>query len=123
MYPIGRHAVGRLYGSQGHYPFVGPLVAHNAHRLYGQQHGTGLPNLVVETTAFESLDKNIIHFLKQSHFFGSYVAQNSNGQAWSRERMAAQNGGRNLQFFAHPADFVLKKELKRLYYLKIHFRW
>src|SRR6218665_1963660 len=45
---VGGHAVGRGDRAQGQDVFVGAGVAHDAYRLDRQQHGEGLPDLVVE---------------------------------------------------------------------------
>src|SRR5205823_3291077 len=44
---VGRHAVGGCHRTQAHDIFVRAAVAHHADRLDRQQHGEGLPYLVV----------------------------------------------------------------------------
>ena len=45
---VRRHAVDRSHGAQGADKFIGAPVAHDAHGLHRQQHGKGLPDLVVK---------------------------------------------------------------------------
>ena len=45
---VRRHAVDRGHGAQRADEVVGAAVAHDADGLHRQQHGEGLPDLVVE---------------------------------------------------------------------------
>ena len=48
MRPVGGHGIGGSNGTQGNGTFIGTLVAHHAHTLYGQKNDTRLPDLMVE---------------------------------------------------------------------------
>src|SRR6266852_4081781 len=52
------HAAGRGDGAETHDVFIGAAVAHHAYRLHRQQHGEGLPDLVVEAGLADLVDIN-----------------------------------------------------------------
>jgi len=108
MHPVGCHPVGRSHGAQSNHVFVGTLITHHANRLNRQKHCPGLPYLVVQSPLFQSVDKNSINFLKNRHFFGSYVAQNADSQSRSRKGMTAKQFRINTQSLPYPANFVFE---------------
>ena len=64
--PVGGHAVAAGDGPQGDDVGVGPLVAHDAHGLDRQQHGEGLPDLVVQVRAAHFLDEDGVGLAQDS---------------------------------------------------------
>ena len=120
MYPVGGHAVGRSDGPQGHTAFVGPLVAHHADALHGQQHGARLPHLVVKIPAAQRVDIDFVHLLQHGHLFGCHFAQDTDSQPRSGERMAAQDQRVDAERTSHAPHLVLAEQSQRLDNFKIH---
>ena len=65
------HAVGRGHRAQAHHEVVGAAVAHHADRLHRQQHGKGLPDLVVEAVLPDLVDIDGIRVAQDVELFAA----------------------------------------------------
>src|SRR5690606_14906102 len=108
MTPICGHPVQRLHGTQSDHIFIGPFVPHDAHGLYRQKYGTGLPYLMIPSRFFEGIEVNGICFLQDGDLFRGHFPQDADGQPGPRERMTLQNGRIQPQGTSHFPYFVLK---------------
>ena len=106
---------------------IGALVAHHSYGADGgEQHGTGLPDVVVEARAVRHLvvvhllDVDIIGILQDAHLLAGDVAKDTHGETWAREGMTLDETLRHLQLIAHAAHLVLEQPFQRFAELKLH---
>lgn len=95
MRPVGGHGIGGSNGTQGNGTFIGTLVAHHAHTLYGQKNDTRLPDLMVERCLVavgilhfpvaQAPDENIVGFLQGLYFLPCYIPQDADSQSRTGE--------------------------------------
>src|SRR3954469_21426964 len=114
------HAVGGGDGAQAHDEVVGAAVAHDAHRLHREQHGKGLPDVVVETVLADLVDVDGIGLAQDVEFFAGDVAGAADGEAGARERVAADEDFGQAELAAELAHFVLEQLAQRLDQLHVH---
>jgi hypothetical protein len=67
---VGGHAVGGGDRAQGQHVLIGAGVAHDADRLDRQQHGEGLPDLVVEAGLADFVQVDGVGLLQVATFSG-----------------------------------------------------
>ena len=125
--PVGRHGVGAGNGAQGYGVLVGALVAHYADAAdSGEEHGAGLPNLVVERLAVFAnvvvhvLDIYVVGVLQYAHFLARYVAEYAYGQAGAGEWVALDEAFGHAELVTYAAHLVLEEPLERLAQLQVH---
>ena len=118
--PGGRHAVGRVDGTQGHDVLVGALVAHDADAPDRQKHDAGLPYFVVEAVVAQALDEDVVGFLEDADFLGGDVAEDAHAQAGAGEGMAADEAVGDAEGAANAPHFVLEQQAQRLHELEVH---
>jgi hypothetical protein len=75
-------------------------VAHHADGLHRQQHGKGLPDLVVETVLPDLVDIDGVRVAEDVELFLRDVAGAADGEAGARERVAADEDFREAEFAA-----------------------
>src|SRR5260221_5599696 len=108
MCTIGSHAINADDSAQRNDALVRSLVAHDANGLDGHQHGAGLPDLVVQGMLFQSLYKNMVHFLQDPNLIFRDVANDPNTQSRTWERMTPQNRGIKVQRLADKPDLIFE---------------
>ena len=120
MCPISRHGICRCHSTQSNRSFISTFISHYAHRLYRQQDNSCLPYFIIQSPVTQSLDEDIVSILQNTYFFRSNISQNTHCQSRSRKRMTGNQMLRHTQLTAHPANFILKQQTKRLTQLQIH---
>ena len=95
--PVGGHTVCRGHGTQGDGLLVGAEIAHHADRLDRQQHGEGLPDVVVNAEIVQFLDKDPVGLLQQLNLFRCYVAEDADAEAGAGERVSLEYLVRNVR--------------------------
>ena len=97
---IGGHAVDRGDGAQRADEFVGAAVAHDADGLHRQQHGEGLPDGVVEAGLADLVEIDRVGLAQDFELFAGDAAGAADGEARSREGMAADEMLRQAELLA-----------------------
>ena len=85
---VGGHAVGRGDGAQRADEIVGARIAHHADRAHRQQHGEGLPDLVVEPPLSDLVEIDGVRLAQDGELLLGDLAGNADGKAGPRERDA-----------------------------------
>ena len=117
---VRRHAVGRGHRAQGADEFVGALVAHHAHGLDRQQHGEGLPDIVIEPGFADLVEIDAVRLAQDVQTVAGDLAGNADRQPGSGERVAADKGVRQPQLAAQRAHLVLEEFAQGLHQLHVH---
>uniref|UniRef100_A0A0N4ZGT3 NAD-specific glutamate dehydrogenase n=1 Tax=Parastrongyloides trichosuri TaxID=131310 RepID=A0A0N4ZGT3_PARTI len=120
MVEVSGHAVGRGDGAQGQHLFIGAGVALDADRLDRQQHGEGLPDVVVQARLADLVQIDGVRVLERGDGLRRDLAGDADGQARTGERMAADEGVGQAQFPAQYAHFVLEQFAQGLDQLQLH---
>ena len=120
MHPVGRHAIGRSYGTQRHAALVRTLIAHYADALHGQQNRSRLPYLVVKSPLAQGIDIDFVHILQNFHLLRGNIAQNTDRKARTGERMPPQQLRIDTEGLTHAAHLVLKEQAQRLDDFQVH---
>src|SRR5690606_27730186 len=103
--------------------FISPAIAHDAHGLHREQHGEGLPDLVVLARLADFVEIDRIGLTEDVELFAGDAARAADGKARSREGVAANKALRNAEIAAELADFVLEQFAQRLDQLHVHAFW
>ena len=101
---------------------VRPSVTHHAHRSHRQEHGEGLPDLLIQPSGADFLEINRIGPTQNIDGVGRDFTEHANGQSRARERMPSHHFFREPQLTTHVAHFVLKQFAKRFDELELHVR-
>ena len=117
---IRGHAVDRGDGAQGADEFVGAAIAHDADGLDRQQHGKGLPDGVVEAGLADLVEIDGIGFAQDFELFAGDAARAADGEARTREGVAADETVGQAEFLAEHAHFILEQLAQRLDQLHVH---
>src|SRR5665213_3558136 len=120
--PVGCHAVFAFDGADGAGVSVGALVAHNANRLDGKQHGKALPDLAVEPGTLDFVDADGVGFLQNRDALRCDFAEDADREAGAGEGLALEDFFGHLQVAADAADFVLEEVAERLDEFELHVR-
>src|SRR6201996_1818051 len=111
---IRRHAVGGGDGAQGTDMVIGTAVAHHAHGLDREQHGEGLPDLVVQAGLADLVQIDDVGLAQDLELVFGDLARNADGQARPRKGMAADERRRQTQLAAQRAYLILEQLAQRL---------
>ena len=90
MNPVCRHTIGRFYSPKCHYFFVGTLIAHNTYTVYRKKDCSCLPNFVIQSVFFKSVNEYCINFLKDAYFLRCDISKDPDRKTRARERVAAK---------------------------------
>src|SRR5271169_88877 len=104
---VSCHAVGRGHRAQPNDIIIGAVVAHDADGAHRQQHGEGLPDVVVEAGAADFLDIDGVGTAQDFELFLGDAARAADGEARAGKRMAADEDIRQAELAAKRAYFVL----------------
>ena len=85
-----------------------------------QQHGEGLPDRVVEAGVADLLEIDRIGLAQDRQLLRRDVAGDADGEAGTRERMAADQAVRQAELAAERAHLVLEQLAQRLDQLQVH---
>src|SRR5438034_514531 len=86
--------------AQAHDVLIGPPVAHHADGLHRQQHGEGLPDLVVEAGLSNLIDIDRIRVAQDVELFLRDLAGAADREAGAGERMTADENFRQAKLAA-----------------------
>ena len=112
--PVGRHAVGAGDGAEADGLLVRPKVAHHAHRLHGQQHGEGLPNVAVLARRAELVEPERVRAAEQIEALRSHGAKVAHGQPGPGERVPPDDALGHAERAARLPHLVLEQLAERL---------
>ena len=117
---VRRHAVGRGDGAQRADVIVGAPVAHHADRAHRQQHGEGLPDLVVETGLADLVEVDGVGLAQDVELLACDLAGDADGEARAWKRMAADEALGQAELSAQRADLVLEQFAQGFHELHAH---
>ena len=69
----------------------------------------------------QSLNKNIIRILQDTHLFRSYITQNTNSQSRTGERMTGNQMLRHAQLTSYTANLIFKQQSQGFAQFQVHF--
>ena len=99
---------------------VGPGIAHHTDCLNWQQHGEGLPDVIIETSVADLIEINRIRLPQDIQLLARDISGNTNGKAGARERMPANERLRQAEFLAKLTDLILEQLAQWLDQLEVH---
>src|SRR5258708_38276593 len=73
-HPVRGHGVFGLDSAHGNGEAVGAIIAHHPHAAHREEHGKGLPNLLVEAGAADFIDNDIVRFPECYQTFSRHLA-------------------------------------------------
>jgi len=85
MVEISSHVIGSFNASHRGYILVSAIVAHDSNRLDWEQHHKCLSDCSVVSGFVELFNHNVIRFLEYAYSLGCDLAQDTNGEAWTRK--------------------------------------
>ena len=122
MSPVGSHRVCARHSPQSDRILVSAFIAHHTDTSYvGEQNGSSLPDLVVESPVAQSLDEDIVGILQDANLFGSNRSEDADRKTWAWEGMTTNQMVWNAQLTAYSTYFVLEEPLQRFAQLEVHF--
>src|SRR5665213_1591498 len=120
--PVGRHAVFAFDRADGAGIGVGALVAHDADRFDGEQHGKALPDLAIQAGALDFGHTNFIRLLQNCDALRRDFAEDADGEPRAGEGLALEDFFVHFEVAADAADFVLEEVAERLDEFELHVR-
>ena len=106
---VGRHVVDRGHRPQRADILVGAQVAHDTDGLDRQEHGEGLPDLVVKAGNADLLEEDPVRLLQRAHPLRGDRAGDADGQPGAGEGVAAHEGLGQPQLAAQLAHLILEQ--------------
>ncbi len=120
--PVGGHAVFGLDGADGAGVGVGALVAHDADRFYGEQHGEALPELAIEAGALDLFDADGVRLLENSHAVRGDLAKDADREPRAGEGLALEDLVGHLEVGTDAADLVFEEVAEGFDQFQFHVR-
>src|SRR5258706_6326931 len=118
-YPVGRHAVHRLYRPERHRVLVRAVVAHHPDRPHQQEHREGLPDLPVEAGRLHFLDQDRVRLAQQVEPVLRDGPQAAHRETRPGEGLAVDELVVEAQLLADLPDLVLEQLPQRLDQLEL----
>ena len=115
-----RIAVRRHTVAGGHRPqradiFIGPRITHHTNGAHRQQHGKGLPDLVIQTRLANGIQIHCIRSPQDIQLFRGDFARHTDGKAGARERVPSDQAFGKTQLAPKFAHFILEQLTQRLW--------
>ena len=114
------HAIHRGHGAQCQRIVIGAPVTHHAHSFHRQNGGKGLPDFIIEPVFSDLVDINRIGVTQDVQFLRRDLAGATDGKSGAGERVAANESGRQTQFAAQSAHFVLEQLAQGFHQFQAH---
>src|SRR5688572_21918900 len=106
---VGGHSVGGSYRAQTDDMLVGTSVAHDAYGLHREDHGKGLPDLVVQTGAADLFEINLVGEAKNIQLVACDLAGAADRKTGTWKRVPADEGFRQAKLAAERPHLVLEQ--------------
>ena len=120
---VGCHPVAGGHRPQSADIFIGPRITHHTNGAHRQQHGKGLPDLVIQTRLANGIQIHCIRSPQDIQLFRGDFARHTDGKAGARERVPSDQAFGKTQLAPKFAHFILEQLTQRFDKLQLHFLW
>ena len=138
MEPVRCHGVSRNHCADRYRILISPFITHDTYTLDRQQNHAGLPNRIVQIRGHntwirstweshagavviaETLDENVISLTQNAQLLLSYIADDTDSQRRTWERMPAYKLLLDTHRASYTANLILEQHPERLHNLQIH---
>src|SRR3984885_7096797 len=111
---VGGHAIDRGHRAQRTDRIVGASVAHHADCAHGQQHGEGLPDVVVEARLADLVEKDSVGLAENIELLAGDGPRAAHGKTWPWKGMTADERVGQAKLTAENAHLILEQFAQRL---------